>query len=546
VYHKALIACIHGIAFEFKTEIVHNNFYFLKQLAPVLKQRLVGKFLIESFSQEKDELVMVWADRVEEEYENSFIIRAPFKQELSSLLFPERFERARRNSVNLFSSILYTQVYDVFVFENERAIGIALANGKTIVFKLFGNRANCILFTEEGKVEDVFQKRLKLDYALTLQTLHRPIDQSYEAFESSGFQWAPLFPTFGKLVKSVLSVRLESIESPIQQWQIIQDLVCELHAGRFHLVHFEYDLHLSLLPLSSNDPSYVDPIVALNAFYIELSKVNYLGKERVEAERLIDKLIKKTEAYLSQNYKRFDILLNGSRNEEIGHLLMANLHQIDTTQSEAKLYDFYNDTTIIVPLKKGVTPQKLAESYYRKAKNEQIEIKNIESNISGREAYLQTLKDHKSALQTIESVKTLREYLKVHGLLQNKVQIADPVDLFNTYSIQGYQVLVGRNAKNNDVLTKQYAKKEDLWLHARDVSGSHVVIRNQAGKKIPASVIERAAELAAWFSKRKTDSLCPVIVTPKKYVRKTKGLPDGAVIIDREQVVMVKPTPPEK
>jgi predicted ribosome quality control (RQC) complex YloA/Tae2 family protein len=66
-----------------------------------------------------------------------------------------------------------------------------------------------------------------------------------------------------------------------------------------------------------------------------------------------------------------------------------------------------------------------------------------------------------------------------------------------------------------------------------------VVIKNQSGKKFPAPVIERAAELAAFYSKRKNDSLCPVIYTPKKFVRKPKGLPEGAVMVDKEDVVMV-------
>lgn len=101
--------------------------------------------------------------------------------------------------------------------------------------------------------------------------------------------------------------------------------------------------------------------------------------------------------------------------------------------------------------------------------------------------------------------------------------------------------MIGRNAKNNDLLTQRYTYKDDLWLHARDVTGSHVVVKYKAGKTFPKSVIERAAELAAWYSKRRTDSLCPVIVTPKKYVRKPKGLAEGQVLVEKEDVVLVVP-----
>jgi predicted ribosome quality control (RQC) complex YloA/Tae2 family protein len=91
------------------------------------------------------------------------------------------------------------------------------------------------------------------------------------------------------------------------------------------------------------------------------------------------------------------------------------------------------------------------------------------------------------------------------------------------------------------VLTLKLSHKDDLWLHAKDVSGSHVIIKYQSGKNFPKDVIERAAQLAAYNSKRKNESLCPVMVTAKKYVRKRKGDPAGAVVVEREEVIMVEP-----
>ncbi len=100
---------------------------------------------------------------------------------------------------------------------------------------------------------------------------------------------------------------------------------------------------------------------------------------------------------------------------------------------------------------------------------------------------------------------------------------------------------MGKNAAGNDELTLKYSFKEDLWLHVKDVAGSHVIIKYQAGKKFPKDVIERAAQLAAYNSKRKNETLCPVVVTPKKFVRKRKGDPPGAVVVEREEVIMVEP-----
>jgi predicted ribosome quality control (RQC) complex YloA/Tae2 family protein len=135
----------------------------------------------------------------------------------------------------------------------------------------------------------------------------------------------------------------------------------------------------------------------------------------------------------------------------------------------------------------------------------------------------------------LEELKTHFKSVKFKG-----VKKAEPLP-FHTTEHMGYQIWIGKNAVNNDLLTLKYAHKDDMWLHAKDVSGSHVVVKNQSGKTFPKEVIERAAELAAYNSKRKTESLCPVAYTLKKYVRKRKGDPAGAVIVEREEVIMVTP-----
>jgi len=522
---------------------VHNNYYFLKQLAPVLEKQLIGKYLVEAFTQEKDELLLVWDIKLEDELHAPFFIRASLKPEFACLSVPDRFDRARRNSVNLFPQMEGLRLAEITVPENERAILLTFENGYSLVFKLFGNRSNCLLFDQTGRVIDLFQKRLKSDWNWQINELARPINQSYDAFLAAGNRWEPLFPTFGNIVNSHLKAKLIDISDPAIRWNLLNEILSQLTAGEFYLTVQQHQLFLSLLRLSEEDIFYSDPIQALNAFYIGVSKVNYLEKEKAEAVRMIHKAVEKTNSYLGHSYSRLELLLNGSRNEEIGNILMANLHQIREHETEAKLYDFYRDQHITIPLKKGVSPQKLAESFYRKAKNEQIEITNLQDNIEKRETELSAFSHHLEQINIIDKVKELREYLRSTGITKAS-NAPDQADLFNTLVVDGYTIFIGKNAKNNDLLTRQFAKKDDLWLHARDVSGSHVVIRNQPGRKTPGRVIERAAELAAWYSKRRNDSLCPVIVTPKKYVRKAKGLPDGAVIIDREEVIMVRPAPP--
>ena len=284
----------------------------------------------------------------------------------------------------------------------------------------------------------------------------------------------------------------------------------------------------------------MQPINALNAFYYAFIRQTGIEKEKAEIVRILKKRIQQTDNYLENTFKKLIDLEEGVGNDEIANILMANLHQIPTRADSVELYDFYRDQPIKIKLKKDLTPQKNAETYYRKSKNEKIEIDRLNDSLQARENEKEKMIGYLATIENIDLLRELRTFIKANALNgQTEAGSVAIVDLFKKVDYQGYAILIGRNAKNNDLLTKQYAHKEDLWLHARDVTGSHVVIKNQPGKKFPAPVIERAAELAAFYSKRKTDSLCPVIVTPKKYVRKLKGMPEGSVIVDKEDVIMV-------
>jgi predicted ribosome quality control (RQC) complex YloA/Tae2 family protein len=521
---------------------LHQNYYFLKQLAPRLNLSLAGKRFVEAFSQEKDELVLVFADSSEnDELINPFFIKAILKSNFASLSFPDSFHRARRNSVNLFTAFYGHVVKNVRVFLNERAMECRFSNGETLVFKLFGNRSNILAFDTGGQVTEVFNHNLTVDQTISLGNLDRHIDQSFEAFLRYDGRYEPLFPTFGKLVNNYLNGELNGNSDPAVRWNIIQKLLDDLEQPTFYITRIDLLPALSVLPVGEILETYHDPILAVNAFYYAWIRLNGIEKEKGEILRILKKRIQQTDNYLDHTLKKLIELESGSRNDEIANILMANLHLVPVRAESVELFDFYHDKPITIKLKKDLSPQKNAEGYYRKSKNEKIEITKLNESLEAREEERKRMRGYIASIEKIEVLRDLRSFIKLNGLAGGMAVPATPADLFKKVDFQDFVILIGRNARNNDVLTKQYAFKEDLWLHARDVSGSHVIIKFQPGKKFPATVIERAAELAAFYSKRKTDSLCPVIVTPKKYVRKLKGMPEGAVIVDKEDVIMVVP-----
>ena len=518
---------------------MHQNYYFLKQLAPALHDQLAGKTFIEAFSQEKDEIILVFgAPESGEDLVDPFFIKATLRSNFACLSFPDSFDRARRNSVNLFTDFQDQTVDFVQIYRNERAFQISFEDGKKLVFKLFGNRSNLIALNSEGTATQLFNNKLPADKSITATSLDREIDQSFDAFIQNNERYEALFPTFGKLVNAYFAERFQGIDDAHAKWNIVQETLAMLNSKHYYLTKIALIPALSLLPLGEIISEFNDPIAALNAFYLTYIRLSGIEKEKAEITRLLRKRLTQTDNYLDNTFKKLVELEEATKNDEIGNIVMANLHIIPERTEKIALFDFYRDQQIVIKLKKDQTAQKNAEGYYRKAKNEKIELGRLNDSLTARETEKQNLTKHLAHIESIESLRELRGYIKASGLDQSKTPVT-ATDLFKKVEFMGYTILIGRNAKNNDVLTKQFASKDDLWLHAKDVTGSHVVIKNQAGKNFPALVIERAAELAAFYSKRKNDSLCPVIFTPKKFVRKPKGLPEGAVVIDKENVVMV-------
>lgn len=567
---------------------MHTNFYFLRQLAPALANRLTGLRFMACFSQDRDEVVMVFAQaKGKVNYYKPFYIKAQLRADFSGLAFPETVQRARANSVDLFDDLTNPvsqeedpsgqidlvqhspgesdrtgrAVVGVRSFLNERCLAILLDDECTLLFKFFGNRPNLLAFRNDTVI-DLFNHNLTSDWQLALSALDRPIDQSYEAFERAGADYRTLFPTFGKVVNRYLEEQKEP--GGVVTWALIQDVLRQLEQPHYYLIRIDHKPTLSLLPIAQppEDPNrpvpvrgpaireFKEPIEAANRFFIAYNGLSTFEHEKAEWLRLIDKRRKRAQAQIEGNMQRLVAREEGASHEEIGHILMANLHNIPEapgakSPERITLYDFYRDQPITIKLKPDLSPQKNAENYYRKSKNEKIEEEHLTNQIAAREAELERMNRQRMELEPITTLKELRRYVKQANLLLDAPSMASSdgaqAQLFKEVLVDNFLILIGRNAKNNDLLTQKYAHKEDLWLHARDVAGSHVIVKYKAGKTFPKNVVERAAELAAWHSKRRTDSLCPVTVTPKKFVRKPKGLAAGQVIVEKEDVVMVVP-----
>ena len=119
---------------------------------------------------------------------------------------------------------------------------------------------------------------------------------------------------------------------------------------------------------------------------------------------------------------------------------------------------------------------------------------------------------------------------------------------YRTFRIDGFEVLVGRGDEENDVLTLEVAAPEDFWLHvAGGVPGSHVVVRNPEHRpELPATVVEQAAALAAWYSKARDQRRATVHLSRVADVSKRRGAPAGEVVLERWRTVRVARRPDDQ
>lgn len=518
---------------------MHVNYYFLRKLSDELNKIIVSQKILSVFSQEKDELIIGFGDISEE-----IFLKIMVSPMFSGIQVIPNFERAKRNSVDLMAELIGKKVSSLICLRNERSLVFGLENGHEVLIKFHGNRPNIIHFLANEPLY-VFNSHLKTDFQLRISDLPKEIEQTRSAFEQVQGQYRKLFPTFGKEGQLYLEEEkhFSTLVQTDKQWDVVDSLRSELeNTNQFYITRLSTGMiHLTLMSFGDILQTCNSAIEATNAFISLYQRTFTLDKEKSEWVRKLEREIKQVKQYIVQNYLRLETLHDATSLEEIGHILMANLHQIQAGITEVELMDFYRDKTIKIKLKKELTPQKNAENYYRKAKNERVEIEKIEENIAHKEGYLLQLNERLEKIHEIDSVRELRAFVKKEGMVQAAHIKPEVAELFKKYHFEGFDILVGKNAKNNDLLIQKYSFREDLWLHARDAQGSHVLIKYQAGKKFSVSVIEKAASLAAYYSKLRTEKLASVIYTPKKYVRKVKGLADGAVILDKEQVILVEP-----
>lgn len=289
----------------------------------------------------------------------------------------------------------------------------------------------------------------------------------------------------------------------------------------------------------------------LDHFYSERDNISRMKQRSADLYKLLlnttDRIARRTEAQkleLAESAKREELKLKGD-------LISANLYRIEKGMDRISLENFYDEAcpTIEIELDKRLTPSKNMQKYYSEYKKLDTAEKILTTRIKQGEeelAYIDSVFDALTRTKSEDEVNELRMELAEQGYIRaNRLKGKPPKSRppLEFTSPDGYTILIGRNNVQNDKLTTKLAEKTDIWLHTKNITGSHVIIRTN-GTVPPDETILYAAGLAAFHSKAKNSSQVPVDYVNAKFVKKPSGAKPGMVIFTNNRTVYVTPIDP--
>lgn len=308
----------------------------------------------------------------------------------------------------------------------------------------------------------------------------------------------------------------------------------------------------------SRPPSRFDPVADAPFPLSAAVEAHYAG---AEAERLAaegrKRLREPVRAAIARSRRALDKLAEeaarvpaAEADRRVADLLKQNLHQLRRGAGEATLTEWTEDgpREVTVVLDPAMPPRENMERYYRRYRRIAESASRVASRrreVEQRLADLLTLLDALDTALVPDLPRLEREARRLGAPPRPppkpRSRRDEPSPPYRAYrSVANLALLVGRSAADNDALTLRVARGNDVWLHARGITGAHVVVRVDRGKTPDQETLLDAAHLAAWFSDARGEPACDVVWTRAKYVRKPKGAAPGAVTYSQERTMLLR------
>ncbi|WP_027108450.1 NFACT RNA binding domain-containing protein [Lacticigenium naphthae] len=284
----------------------------------------------------------------------------------------------------------------------------------------------------------------------------------------------------------------------------------------------------------------------LDAYYEEKAEKDRVGQQATDLINRLSTEKKKNEKKLKKLEQEFNDTKKAKQFQVKGEVLTAYLHEVEKGQEHISLPNFYEENEQIeIALNPRLTPAQNAQKFftkYQKLKNATIHLTKQIAETKQEINYLDSILTQLEVASP-RDIEDIREeiieegYLKRKNKKKMKKKKRNNPDKF--ISSDGSEILVGKNNHQNDELTMKIARKTDVWLHTKDIPGSHVIIRDDDPSE---QTILEAAQIAAYYSKARSSSSVPVDKVQVKQIRKPNGAKPGFVIYEGQTTLFVTPS----
>lgn len=466
--------------------------------------------------------------------------------------------------------------------DSERIIEISLETlnelgftmSKKLIFEIMGKHSNIVLVDiASGKIIDSI-KRVSFDVNRVRQILpgmiyqYPPAQDKIPFREISAEQLEALAADGKSILRSVGGIAPAFAEElALRTGKARSDFMSGIMTAVESPSHGESRVYLDesgalidfyLVPLSELEENckvqrFGDLSSAMEFYFGKKESSNQGRQKSHDLIRSVNALLDKM--YLKKKRLSED-LLKAENSEDLrlyGELLTANIHLIQPGMKSVEVTNYYDGSTLSIPLDVKLSPSKNAQHYFKKYGKSKTAIKEKQIQLDENEAEIKYLESVLSFLENTDDVaeiESIRAELVETGYIRRRRQAGGfkekkykPAPYRYTLS-NGMSVLVGRNNKENDILTFKTAGNKDLWLHTKDIPGSHIIVQS-GGAELDKEAVWEAAAIAAYHSKARTSENVPVDYVPIKYVKKPAGAKPGMVIFTNNRTVYVNPAVPK-
>ena len=307
------------------------------------------------------------------------------------------------------------------------------------------------------------------------------------------------------------------------------------------------DKSFSCVPFSSKTAENFDSLSQLlDIYYKDKAERDRVKQQASELIRRVENELQKNRQKLKKQEKELQATENAEEFRQKGELLTTFLHQVPNDQDQVILENYYTNQPITIALDKALTPNQNAQRYFKRYQKLKEAVKYLTDLIEETKATILYLESVETVLNQagLDEIAEISEELIQTGFIRRrqreKIQKRQKPEQY--LASDGKTIIyVGRNNLQNEELTFKMARKEELWFHAKDIPGSHVVI---SGNLNPTDEVKTdAAELAAYFSKGRLSNLVQVDMIEVKKLNKPTGGKPGFVTYTGQKTLRVTPDP---